>query len=119
MDAATALADLVDVQLHDAPVLVRDFSDAEVLEIAIIENIQRADLNAIEEAAGFRQLMDRFGHTQEKLADFEKRLKEERSVRLAERKAKRKEERRSKWYKEREEEEQRRKDEEAKRRESI
>ena len=57
--------------------------------------------------------------TQEKLADFEKRLKEERSVRLAERKAKRKEERRSKWYKEREEEEQRRKDEEAKRRESI
>jgi len=56
-------------QLHDLPVLVREFDDTEVLEIAIIENIQRADLNAIEEAAGFRQLMDRFGHTQEKIAE--------------------------------------------------
>jgi len=56
-------------QLHQLPVLVRDYSDTEVLEIAIIENIQRADLNAIEEAAGYRQLMDRFGHTQEKLAE--------------------------------------------------
>ena len=56
-------------QLHELPVLVRDFSDEEVLEVAIIENIQRADLNAIEEAAGYRQLMDRFGHTQEKMAD--------------------------------------------------
>lgn len=55
-------------QLHELPVIVRDFSDTEVLEIAIIENIQRADLNAIEEALGYRQLMDRFGHTQEKLA---------------------------------------------------
>ncbi|MEM6886602.1 MAG: ParB/RepB/Spo0J family partition protein [Pseudomonadota bacterium] len=56
-------------QLHHLPVIVRDFSDAEVLEVAIIENIQRADLNAIEEAAGYRQLMDRFGHTQEKMAE--------------------------------------------------
>lgn len=56
-------------QLHELPVLVREFSDTEVLEVAIIENIQRADLNAIEEAQGFRQLMDRFGHTQEKLAE--------------------------------------------------
>lgn len=56
-------------QLHQLPVLVREFSDTEVLEVAIIENIQRADLNAIEEAAGFRQLMDRFGHTQEKIAE--------------------------------------------------
>ncbi|WP_103335043.1 ParB/RepB/Spo0J family partition protein [Pseudotabrizicola formosa] len=56
-------------QLHDVPVVVRDFSDDEVLEIAIIENIQRADLNAVEEALGFRQLMDTFGHTQEKLAE--------------------------------------------------
>ncbi len=55
-------------QLHDVPVLVRELDDTEVLEIAIIENIQRADLNAVEEAAGFRQLMDKFGHTQEKLA---------------------------------------------------
>lgn len=55
-------------QLHQIPVLVREFDDAEVLEVAIIENIQRADLNAMEEATGFRQLMDSFGHTQEKLA---------------------------------------------------
>jgi len=57
------------VQLHEVPALIRDYSDTEVLEIAIIENVQRADLNAIEEAAGYRQLMDRFGHTQEKIAE--------------------------------------------------
>ena len=56
-------------QLHELPVLVRDLDDTEVLEIAIIENIQRSDLNAIEEALGYRQLMDRFGHTQEKMAE--------------------------------------------------
>ena len=56
-------------QLHQVPVLVRDFDDVEVLEVAIIENIQRADLNPIEEAAGFQRLMDNFGHTQEKLAE--------------------------------------------------
>lgn len=56
-------------QLHELPVIVRDFSDSEVLEIAIIENIQRAELNAIEEALAYRQLMDRFGHTQEKIAE--------------------------------------------------
>lgn len=56
-------------QLHALPVIVRDFTDIEVLEVAIIENIQRADLNPIEEAAGYRQLMDRFGHTQEKMAE--------------------------------------------------
>lgn len=56
-------------QLHQVPVLVRDFDDIEVLEVAIIENIQRADLNAIEEAVGYRQLMNGFGHTQEKLAE--------------------------------------------------
>ncbi|OZA10738.1 MAG: chromosome partitioning protein ParB [Rhodobacterales bacterium 17-64-5] len=56
-------------QLHELPVIVREFSDSEVLEIAIIENIQRAELNSIEEALGFRQLMTRFGHTQEKLAE--------------------------------------------------
>ena len=54
---------------HSVPVVVRDFDDVEVLEIAIIENIQRADLNAIEEARGYRMLMDRFGHTQEKIAE--------------------------------------------------
>lgn len=56
-------------QLHRVPVVIREFSDEEVIEIAIIENIQRQDLSAIEEAMAFRQLMDRFGHTQEKLAD--------------------------------------------------
>lgn len=56
-------------QLHELPVVVKELSDTEVLEIAIVENIQRADLNAIEEAFSFRQLMDRFGHTQEKLAE--------------------------------------------------
>ena len=54
---------------HDVPAVVRDYDDTEVLEVAIIENIQRADLNAVEEAAGYRQLMDRFGHTQERLAE--------------------------------------------------
>ena len=55
-------------KLHEIPVLLRDYDDTEVLEVAIIENIQRADLNPIDEAAGYRQLMDRFGHTQEQLA---------------------------------------------------
>lgn len=56
-------------QLHEVPVIIRDFSDTEVLEIAIIENIQRADLNPVEEAQGYRQLIERFGHTQDKLAE--------------------------------------------------
>jgi ParB family chromosome partitioning protein len=55
-------------QVHEIPVIVRNFDDTEVLEVAIIENIQRADLNPVEEAHGYRQLMDRFGHTQEQLA---------------------------------------------------
>ncbi|MDO5528241.1 MAG: ParB/RepB/Spo0J family partition protein, partial [Paracoccus sp. (in: a-proteobacteria)] len=42
-------------QLHDLPVIVREFSDVEMMEVAIIENIQRADLNAIEEASSYRQ----------------------------------------------------------------
>ena len=54
--------------LHEVPVVIRTFDDTEVLEVAIIENIQRSDLNAVEEAQGFRQLMDRFGHTQEQLS---------------------------------------------------
>ncbi|MDC0737735.1 ParB/RepB/Spo0J family partition protein [Cognatishimia sp. SS12] len=55
-------------QLHELPVIVREFDDTEVLEIAIIENIQRSDLNPVEEAAGYRQLMEKFGHTQEVLS---------------------------------------------------
>jgi ParB family chromosome partitioning protein len=54
---------------HTIPVVVRDFDDTEVLEVAIIENIQRADLNPVEEAAGYKALMDKFGHTQEKLSE--------------------------------------------------
>lgn len=54
-------------QLHEVPVIVREFSDVEVLEVAIIENIQRSDLNAIDEAAGYQQLMDKFGRTQEEM----------------------------------------------------
>lgn len=56
-------------QLHQVPAIVRELNDTEVLEIAIIENIQRADLNAVEEAVGYRQLMDRFGHTQEQVSE--------------------------------------------------
>ena len=56
-------------QLHEIPVLVREFDDTEVLEVAIIENIQRADLNPVEEATGYKQLMEKFGHTQEKLSE--------------------------------------------------
>jgi ParB family chromosome partitioning protein len=54
--------------LHDVPVLVRDISDSESLELALIENIQRADLNAIEEANAYQELMDRYGYTQETIS---------------------------------------------------
>lgn len=54
-------------QLHEVPVLVKELNDGEVLEIALIENIQRADLNPLEEAQGYSQLMERFGHTQDAL----------------------------------------------------
>jgi ParB family chromosome partitioning protein len=55
-------------KLHDVPVVVRELSDAESLEFAIIENVQRADLNAVEEATAYQELMQRFGYTQERLA---------------------------------------------------
>ena len=55
-------------KLHDVPVVVREMGDSESLEIAIIENVQRADLNAIEEAAAYYELMDRFTYTQERVA---------------------------------------------------
>ncbi len=54
--------------LHTVPVIVREMDDLEVLEVGIIENVQRADLNAIEEARGYKVLMDRFGRTQDALA---------------------------------------------------
>ena len=55
--------------MHNVPVIVRDLSDAEVAEFALIENVQRADLNAIEEAAGYNELITRFNYTHEQLAD--------------------------------------------------
>ena len=55
--------------LHSVPVIVRELSDQDLLELAIIENVQRADLNAIEEATGYRDLVERFGYTQDKLAE--------------------------------------------------
>lgn len=54
--------------VHDIPIIIREMDDTEVLEVAIIENVQRSDLNPVEEALGFRQLMDSYGHTQEQLA---------------------------------------------------
>lgn len=55
-------------RLHEVPVIVRDFNEAETLEIALIENIQRQDLNAIEEAQAYARLLGDYGHTQEALA---------------------------------------------------
>lgn len=55
--------------LTEIPALVRDLDDVEILEIAIVENVQRADLNAIEEAQGYQALIDRFGRTQQEIAD--------------------------------------------------
>ncbi len=54
-------------RLHEVPVIVRELDDVETLEVAILENIQRQDLNAIEEAEAYKRLMDEFGHTQEAL----------------------------------------------------
>jgi ParB family transcriptional regulator, chromosome partitioning protein len=56
--------------LHTVPVIARDLSDKEVLELAIIENVQRADLNAIEEATGYRELVERFSYSQEQLSEI-------------------------------------------------
>jgi ParB family chromosome partitioning protein len=55
-------------KLHDVPVVVRELADDQALEIAIIENVQRADLNAIEEGAAYDELITRFGRTQEDVA---------------------------------------------------
>jgi ParB family chromosome partitioning protein len=54
--------------LHDVPVIVRDVDDKEALELAIIENVQRADLNPLEEAMGYGQLIEQFEYTQQDLA---------------------------------------------------
>lgn len=54
--------------LHEIPAVVRDFSETETLEVALVENIQRQDLNAIEEAEAYQRLISDFGHSQEELA---------------------------------------------------
>lgn len=56
-------------QLHDVPVIIQDFDDATALEIGLIENLQREDLNSIEEANGYARLMDQFSYTQETLSE--------------------------------------------------
>lgn len=55
--------------LHEVPVVVRTFTDDQSLEVAIVENVQRAGLNSIEEALGYQALIDRFHYTQDKLAE--------------------------------------------------
>ncbi len=57
-------------QLHNIPAIIRELGDEEAYELALIENIQRADLSAIEEAEGYRQLIDSFGYTQEQLSEI-------------------------------------------------
>lgn len=54
--------------VHMVSVIIRELDDQEVLEVAIIENVQRTDLNSIEEATGYRDLIDRFGYTQDSLS---------------------------------------------------
>ncbi len=55
-------------KLHDVPIIIRELSDGESLEFAIIENVQRADLNAVEEGAAYHELMEHFGYTQDRVA---------------------------------------------------
>ena len=55
-------------QLHQLPVIVRDVTDREALEISLVENVQREDLTALEEAQGYKRLIDDFGHTHDALA---------------------------------------------------
>lgn len=55
--------------LHELPAVVQDLDEVEVLEIGIIENVQRADLNPLEEAMGYQALIDRFGRTQQEIAE--------------------------------------------------
>ena len=55
-------------KLHSVPILVRELSDGEALELAIVENVQRQDLNPVEEALAYRQLIEEFGHIQDQVA---------------------------------------------------
>ena len=57
-------------QLHDIPAIIRSFDDSETLEIALLENIQRQDLNPIEEAEAYKKLTELFGHSAAELAEL-------------------------------------------------
>jgi ParB family chromosome partitioning protein len=57
-------------QVHEVPVHVSDLSDAETLEVALIENLQRQDLSAVEEARGYQRMLEEFGHTQERIGEI-------------------------------------------------
>jgi ParB family chromosome partitioning protein len=57
------------VQLHEVPVVIRDISDDDALQLALIENIQRQDLNPMEEAEGYRRLAEEFNHSQAEIAE--------------------------------------------------
>jgi ParB family chromosome partitioning protein len=57
-----------EAQLHEVPVIIKDFTDKETLEVALVENLQREDLSILEEAKGYNRLMEEFSHTQEELA---------------------------------------------------
>jgi ParB family transcriptional regulator, chromosome partitioning protein len=54
--------------LHEVPAVIRELSDQETLELALVENLQRADLSPLDEAQAFRRLVDEFGHTQDEVA---------------------------------------------------
>tara|TARA_X000001036_G_scaffold54301_1_gene43843 strand:- start:1454 stop:2320 length:867 start_codon:yes stop_codon:yes gene_type:complete len=56
--------------LHEVPIIILDLDDSEALEVAIVENIQRDDLNAVEEAKGYQRLSKEFGYDHEKIAKF-------------------------------------------------
>jgi len=57
-------------QLHEMPAVIKNLNDVESLEIAIIENVQRSDLTVIEEATGYKKLIESYGHTQEQLSEI-------------------------------------------------
>ena len=56
--------------MHEVPIIILELNDSEALEVAIVENIQRDDLNAIEEARGYERLNSEFGYDHEKIAKF-------------------------------------------------
>jgi ParB family chromosome partitioning protein len=56
-------------ELHEVPIIIKEFTDQEALEVGLIENLQRQDLSPLEEADGYQRLMEEFGHTQEVMAN--------------------------------------------------